>query len=361
MHPYAVSPGEDSFVDSFEAGLRYWEMGGANNIWGLTAQQSATGNLSIADSPTTQYRDNTDSYLKSDFRLDLSQVAGAALAFEIKCALLAPSDSLCIEASADGAIWIPLGAAITGSIPAFSQLNYVLDPMLGQSDVRFRFRLMTDGVGRDDGVYIDNVSVEIIFTPELSYSPAAVYDTIYQDENISWNIYISNRGLGDLIFGCEYDPTFMSVEPDTGIVLPSGVDSLLATFSSLGLPVGDWNADITIGSNDPDEGEVTIPGLVTILFDDRIPCEYYLIGDINSNMDVNGVDVIYGVSYFKGGPAPPYECTCPPGNTISWHVTGDVNANCQFNGIDITFFVAYLKGLQPALLPCPDCPPARRL
>jgi hypothetical protein len=36
----------------------------------------------------------------------------------------------------------------------------------------------------------------------------------------------------------------------------------------------------------------------------------------------------------------------------------DVNGSCSANGIDVTFFVAYLKGIQPALLYCPDCPPA---
>jgi len=85
-------------------------------------------------------------------------------------------------------------------------------------------------------------------------------------------------------------------------------------------------------------------------------CEY-LVGDINGNGATNGIDVTYGVGYFKGGPAPPDVCDCPPHGQL--YAAGDVNGNCVFNGIDITYFVSYLKG-GPALLWCTDCPPARR-
>jgi hypothetical protein len=82
----------------------------------------------------------------------------------------------------------------------------------------------------------------------------------------------------------------------------------------------------------------------------------YTIGDINSNGQTNGIDVTYGVGFFKGGNAPPVSCPmCPEPNPF--YAAGDVNGNCVFNGIDITYFVGYLKG-GPALMSCPDCPPA---
>ena len=77
---------------------------------------------------------------------------------------------------------------------------------------------------------------------------------------------------------------------------------------------------------------------------------------INNGSGVfNGLDVIYGVNYFKGGPPPPYSCDCPPHGIL--FVTGDVNSSCSFNGLDISYFVSYLKG-GPSLAPCPDCLPA---
>ena len=81
----------------------------------------------------------------------------------------------------------------------------------------------------------------------------------------------------------------------------------------------------------------------------------YVTGDINNSGGLNGLDVTYGVGYFKGGAAPPYSCECTPGN--SWFVGGDANASCSFNGLDITYSVSYFKGLGPPPIPCPDCPP----
>jgi hypothetical protein len=89
----------------------------------------------------------------------------------------------------------------------------------------------------------------------------------------------------------------------------------------------------------------------------------YTIGDINNNGAANGIDVVYGVNYFKGSSAPPIDCGSPVGpcpQASPFYAAGDVNGNCAFNGIDVTFFVNYLKGVVPALLICPTCPPAGR-
>jgi hypothetical protein len=85
----------------------------------------------------------------------------------------------------------------------------------------------------------------------------------------------------------------------------------------------------------------------------------YAAGDINGNGQSNGIDVVYGVAYFKGiGATPIDSCDCRPGvPEFPLYAAGDVNGNCAFNGIDITYFVTYLKGLQQALLYCPGCPP----
>jgi hypothetical protein len=88
----------------------------------------------------------------------------------------------------------------------------------------------------------------------------------------------------------------------------------------------------------------------------NIPCSY-IAGDINGNDQANGIDVTFGVSFFKGGNAPPDTCFDCPANGQNLMAAGDVNGNCAFNGIDITYFVAYLKGNQSQLNSCADCPP----
>jgi hypothetical protein len=81
----------------------------------------------------------------------------------------------------------------------------------------------------------------------------------------------------------------------------------------------------------------------------------YIVGDINGNGVANGLDVVYGVNFFKGGPAPPGACYCPP-SPPPFYAAGDVNGSCTFNGLDIVYFVTYLKG-GSRLTACPDCPP----
>ena len=83
----------------------------------------------------------------------------------------------------------------------------------------------------------------------------------------------------------------------------------------------------------------------------------YTVGDVNGSDSYNGLDITYGVAFFKGGPDPmcPYgSCPIPPCDAFFY--CGDVNASCSYNGLDITYGVAYFKG-GPGPMNCADCPP----
>ena len=79
----------------------------------------------------------------------------------------------------------------------------------------------------------------------------------------------------------------------------------------------------------------------------------YAVGDVNGSDSYNGLDITYGVAFFKGGSDPMCDTCelCP-----DWHYCGDVNGSCSYNGLDITYGVAYFKG-GPGPIPCADCPP----
>jgi hypothetical protein len=82
----------------------------------------------------------------------------------------------------------------------------------------------------------------------------------------------------------------------------------------------------------------------------------YIVGDVNGSEIYNGLDITYGVSFFKGGPDPVCDsCDCSP-HPFFW-VCGDVNGSCSYNGLDITYGVSYFKG-GPIPNPCADCPPS---
>ncbi len=85
----------------------------------------------------------------------------------------------------------------------------------------------------------------------------------------------------------------------------------------------------------------------------------YTPGDVNDNGSFNGLDIVYMVSFFKGGPTPGIDCHpyCP-NQPDPFYAAGDVNGDCVFNGLDIVYFVTFLKGWLPDIHYCPDCPPA---
>jgi len=82
----------------------------------------------------------------------------------------------------------------------------------------------------------------------------------------------------------------------------------------------------------------------------------YVVGDVNGSDNYNGLDVTYGVSFFKYGTPTPQCPDCPP--CSGWYYCGDVNASCNYNGLDITYGVNYFKYGSPEPEPCGDCPPS---
>jgi hypothetical protein len=150
-------------------------------------------------------------------------------------------------------------------------------------------------------------------------------------------------------FSVRITTDWLAVSPASGHLAPG--ENLVApvTVSARYLNYGNYTGNIYLDSNDPVDSTIIIPVSLTV----TSGCEY-VVGDVNGSDSYNGLDVTYGVSFFKGGPDPAYECECPPYAT--WYVSGDVNGSCGYNGLDITYGVAYFKG-GAAPQPCADCPP----
>ena len=366
---FTVTPGSTVFTDSFEGGLRYWKSGGANNFWGLTATYAMSGNLSITDSPTTDYRDNTNSWLESLFSLDLRGVSDATLSFYWRGILQSGHDTVFVETSTNGgSTWNRLSQHLTGTMTSFSQYNASLNSYLGQPDVRLRFHFVSDASTRREGIYIDEIQIAETRPADISVVPTLVSDTLAEGQSRIKNIVIRNSGGADLFvnmnaneFGLvsantipdvlpEILNTWLFVAPEADTII-SG-DSLIAqvTLNASSLTAGNYSGQIDIASNDPDSPLIQIPVALNV----EGLCQY-ILGDANGNGTFNGIDVTYSVGYFKGGPVPPYSCNCS-GST--WFVAGDVNGNCAFNGIDVSYMVSYFKG-GSAPIPCPQCPPTR--
>lgn len=227
-------------------------------------------------------------------------------------------------------------------------------------------------------------------TTHTSTSLEGVWDSGDLGQNDSFDYTFSLEGEYD--YDCTYHPVSM-----TGTVIvgtPDSVDTDVMIgdnffdLDDITVPVGSYVRWINFGevihtvtdtsANYFDSGDMA-PGDVYTLFADSVGDFYYLcvyhaaqmtgvlhvtdtssggcdyvVGDVNGSSNYNGLDITYGVSFLKGGPAPTYSCECTPGNT--WYVSGDVNGSCNYNGLDITYGVSYFKG-GPGPIPCPDCSP----
>ena len=190
--------------------------------------------------------------------------------------------------------------------------------------------------------------------PDVDLLPMAFVDTVQEGNSTTGALYINNVGNATLYYGIVESESWITAIPDTGDVPAAEADTAVITFDASALAPGTHNGELIINSNDPDELQAHLPVTLVVLAGG---CAY-IPGDINGDGVANGIDVTFGVAYFKGGNPPPVDCHpfCPE-TPDPFYAAGDVNGSCSLNGIDITYFVAYLKGMQPALLFCPDCPP----
>jgi hypothetical protein len=162
LNPYEVDLEGGLIEDSFEDGMVLWKTGGTNDRWGLTTSQARTGNLSISDSPTINYLDNTDSWLESKFKLNLFNHYGAEVSFYYRGVIQSGVDFLYFEYSTDGgSTWQQFPNPISGSFFNFTQYSASLADLGGQPDVRLRFHLVTNSSGRREGIYIDDFTINL--------------------------------------------------------------------------------------------------------------------------------------------------------------------------------------------------------
>jgi hypothetical protein len=209
----------------------------------------------------------------------------------------------------------------------------------------------------DDGYHIDDVLVD-----GESVGQVSSYSFRHVTENHTIEAFfaygeapvITSRPPSEGSIGVPYvyeveatgtpPPTFqLIVFPDR-----MEIDSLTGIITWIPVELGDY--EVTVAASN-------FVGTYEQNFVIHISTCIYVVGDINNNGVLNGVDLVYAVNYFKGGPLPPYSCECTPGN--EWFVAGDVNGDCRFNGVDIIYCVNYFKGRYSVLMPCPDCPPSQ--
>jgi len=144
------------FVEDFETGAPYWSFEGS---WGLSETQYISASHSMADSPGGPYTNNQD--ISSTLRsFSLEGASGANLHFMTKYELESGYDYVYLEVSTNGSSWTQL-AEFNGTQNDWMQKSYSLNQWAGEPYVLVRFRMFSDVYVTEDGIYIDDLEIEL--------------------------------------------------------------------------------------------------------------------------------------------------------------------------------------------------------
>lgn len=147
----AVPAAKVAFEDDGERGDQGWQ---AEGDWALTPYPGR--GLVWSDSPDGSYERDLNASLTSP-AFSLAGFEKPELSFDVRHDLEINFDKLFVEVSGDGENWNELDKF--NLLENWSRKEYDLSDFAEQPEVRFRFRLKTDGDVFKDGVYLDNIVV----------------------------------------------------------------------------------------------------------------------------------------------------------------------------------------------------------
>ena len=195
----ATAPAQ-TVSDDFESGLSLWQ---ATGQWGLTTGLASSPSHSVTDTPGAFYSNNTDTTLSLTQTIDLNAVLRPALAFHHAHDLEKNYDFAQVEISTDnGVTWLPSPlASYTGSRAAMTREQLDLSAFSTSSNVKIRFRLVTDSSVVMDGWYLDDVvigSAPVAVTLQSPTGPAVSQTTVSltwsASSDLTFESYVILRG-----------------------------------------------------------------------------------------------------------------------------------------------------------------------
>lgn len=341
----AITPNDDIYVVWLELVTPGW-MGTWQIMYGKSTDGGATFNSETADFPISM--EVMDCWPPQAVADGIGNVHVCFAA----CYELFPLQELFYTGTTDGGATWSGNSGMRNIDIGVSDNNFVRAPALGvtstdkliavwsENEPSYHYGVIYASYSFDSGLTWTGTSEpEILDYPDgrFAHNPdviAGVGDTLY----VVWNETLTPSGpdYWDILIS-KGDTLATGGGPDIGRCCYNDNQNCVDTTEDACLALGgNWDANLNCIDNPCPTGG----------------CDY-VTGDVNGSSSYNGLDITYGVAYFKGGNDPlcTYCYLCPE----FWYC-GDVNGSCTYNGLDITFGVAYFKGgANP--VPCPECPP----
>ena len=206
---------EDSMAtvlsDDMEGGASGWT---ADSPWAQITSACHSGTTCWTDSPTGNYDNDLDISLTST-EFSLESLTGATLTFLHRYDMEEDCDYGYVEISTNGgASWTNLGS-FTGFQSIWTKAVIDLSSYVGNSSVKIRFRLLTDGDLGVDGWYVDDVhiqgptggtSIEDTRITSITFTASGTGDEVDDISSVGLYRDANNNGIhdvGDTLIGTE--------------------------------------------------------------------------------------------------------------------------------------------------------------
>jgi subtilisin family serine protease len=168
----SATPRQVLFADGFEESLAAWvrESPGGRD-WRRTTEAAASGVGSAADSPSSDYQNNSNTWIRTAAPIDLSVGSECLLDYAVEYDLSLFDDWLLVEGRDDGGAWRVIDSGADGELAWTGSSenlfvdwweDLVADGFDGATEFDLRFRLVSDNVAPRDGVHVDDVVVHCL-------------------------------------------------------------------------------------------------------------------------------------------------------------------------------------------------------
>jgi hypothetical protein len=159
------------FTDDVESDTTAWF---TDSPWGSESTNSHSGSRHWSDSPSGDYAANTSSSLM--ITVNLSGATMPMLSYYERFSFEPNADWGFVEISTNGTSWTQ-SAFVTGIQSDWAERRVDLSDVAGTSEVRIRFRIVTNSGSNSDGWHIDDIRIDETPTPTLPFPFVEAFDS----------------------------------------------------------------------------------------------------------------------------------------------------------------------------------------